>query len=325
MALKRLTLKHYLLFLSFLWLFVAASPHSESVTLALLGDVMLGRGTGMTHPGGAGWAHTLAPLEPALRLADLAVANLESPVTDRPLARGADGEGRPAYDLRAGPESLPALQAAGLDLFSLANNHALDSGPPGLADTRAALVEAGLHALGPGLPPEFIQVNGLRLAFFAFTDWPDLLDVNQATRAVRQAIQAGALAIVSIHWGLEYHPAPNARQRELAQAFSEAGAALVWGHHPHVLQPLAWFQGEALARPTLVAFSLGNAVFDQVSPPDARRSALILVRIDQAGVKSVWAIPFEIYVPDGRLVEASPEAASAILHRLGKLAEGNEP
>jgi poly-gamma-glutamate synthesis protein (capsule biosynthesis protein) len=314
-----LTLKHFLLLLSLLWINVSASPRAETVTLAFLGDIMLGRGIASAHTGNVGWENLLAPLAPALRAADLAAANLESPVTARPLVEGKDGESRPAFDLRAGPEGLAASQAAGLDLLSVANNHALDSGPDGRAETRAALAGAGLRPLGYEAQPTFIQVRGIRLAFFAFTDWPDPLDVNLAAQAIRNACQSGALAIVSVHWGLEYHPAPHTRQRELAQAFSKAGAALVWGHHPHVLQPLEWLPSETLERPTLVAYSLGNAVFDQVAPPDARRSALILVKMDQAGVQSVQAIPFEMDVPGGRLVAARPEAGNAVHHRLGEI------
>jgi len=154
-------------------------------------------------------------------------------------------------------------------------------------------------------------VNGLPLTFLAFDDVSAPLDAGAAVDAIRSARQAGSLVIVSIHWGMEYQGGPSERQQDLAGQFAAAGAALVWGHHPHVLQPVAWIDS------TLVAYSLGNALFDQAGLADSRRSALVLVTLDAGGVTGVQAIPFEIDIQHSLVRSASPAAAASILDRLG--------
>jgi hypothetical protein len=107
-------------------------------TLALVGDVMLGRGVAQALNGD--WEAAFGRVRPWLAQADLAFANLESPLTTAP-------HGGRGYDLRAPPEAVAALDAAGFDIVSLANNHALDAGAVGLAQTLSALDAAGIAGL----------------------------------------------------------------------------------------------------------------------------------------------------------------------------------
>jgi len=120
----------------------------------------------------------------------------------------------------------------------------------------------------------FLDVQGLRVAFLAFTDllnadlnrgpgepWVRPLDLPEAEQAVREARVRADVVVVSLHWGAEYRHEPLARQRQAAAALAEAGASLILGHHPHVLQPVAWVgQGE---RRALVAYSMGNFIANQ--------------------------------------------------------------
>ena len=115
--------------------------------------------------------------------------------------------------------------------------------------------------------------------------------------------------IVSIHWGAEYQSGASQLQKEIATQLAQAGAALIWGHHPHVLQSAEWINdGE-----TLVLYSLGNALFDQYGLADTRRSALALVRLDPNGVVDFNAIPFMIDVPNSRVVEADATSEQVIM------------
>ncbi len=277
-------------------LFVACGGR-PTVTLALLGDLMLGRGVDPQPD-------SLAYLSPDLTSADLALANLESP-----LASGVDQSVNPAlgYNLCASSARADLLPAWGLDLLSLANNHSLDCGPDGPTGTRSSLEAAGITPIGPGVEPVYRKVNGLQLAFLAFDDISSPLDENAAVQAIRSTHAAGALVIVSVHWGAEYQAGASDRQKTLAQEFADAGAALIWGHHPHVLQPAAWI--ETAWGKTLVLYSLGNALFDQGGLDDTRRSALVLLTLDADGVSAVRTLPFEIDVRNGRVVQ--PDAASA--------------
>lgn len=290
----------------------------EAVSLALLGDVMLGRGVraalrqgdSLSQGCAEDWESVLAALSPEISRADLALANLESPLTGAALIPKA------RFDLRAPPAAAQALFAAGLDLLSLANNHSRDAGEAGLVDTKAALESQALGWIEPDTPI-VRTVSGVKLAFLAFSDGPQLLDVDKARQAVLQARESGALPVVSIHWGGEYQVEPDARQRFIAQSLADGGAALIWGHHPHVLQPVEWVQGAGQPARALVAYSLGNALFDQPFPPDAKRSALLLVTLDRSGVVSVEATSFGIDLKKGFVVPAGDKDAEAILKRLG--------
>jgi poly-gamma-glutamate synthesis protein (capsule biosynthesis protein) len=275
---------------------------------------MLGRGV---TPG----EDSLAYLAPYLQSADLALANLESPLTTVPSQTS-------GYNLCASPERVRFLVAAGLDLLSVANNHSLDCGPDGLAETESTLHAAGLTAFGSTDEPVYRTLNGLRLAFLAFEDVSAPLDGEAAAQLIRGAHDSGALVIVSIHWGMEYQGGPSERQRQLAQQFIDAGVILIWGHHPHVLQPAAWIQPPAGSAPssppqgkpaggsTLVLYSLGNALFDQGGLADTRQSALVLVELGENGVQSAHAIPFEIDIQHSRVQAADDQAAQTILEHL---------
>lgn len=269
-----------------------AEAFSRPVSLALLGDVMLGRGV---QPS----AETFAVLEPDLKAADLALANLESPLTVAPVTTASP------YALCAPPERVHSLVSAGFDLLSVANNHALDCGAEGLAETQRTLTAAGLGFLSSG--PVYREINGIQLAFLAFNATAPEFDLETAIQAVRSARETGAIVSVSIHWGVEYQSAASPRQQEIAAQLAAAGADLIWGHHPHVLQPAAWI-GK-----TLVLYSLGNALFDQAGLENTRQSALVLVQLDQTGVVDLRFVPFELNLPQSRLVLARPAAQTIIL------------
>jgi poly-gamma-glutamate capsule biosynthesis protein CapA/YwtB (metallophosphatase superfamily) len=296
-----------------LTLFALSQPQKKpGITLAFLGDVMLGRGVAAAHPVGD-WATALASLKPELSGADLVLANLESPLTTSPSIVPHGG-----YDLRASPSSVQALVAAPIHVLSLANNHRLDGGQAGLDETLEVLNTNGLQALLPGESAWNTTSQGIKLSFLAYDCTSPSFDLDRAKQAITRARSTGAFVIVSLHWGGEYRTAPEPGQIALAQSLVDAGARLVWGHHPHVLQPLAWMDGAAQPQRALVAYSLGNALFDQPSPPDARRGAVLLVVLDEQGIRSVRAVPFEIDTYSGQTKPASPRSVEVICQRLGE-------
>ncbi len=262
------------------------------VELIAAGDVMLGRGV-------ADEPDPLATVAPWLAAADLTLGNLECVI-------GEAGAARPGpYRLRAPVAAAAKLRDAGFDLLGLANNHALDFGPAGLAETAARLQEAGIAPVGVGpdataaARPAIRQINGVRLAFLAFNavsdpeDKPNEAGWIRATWNQTQAVAAIAAArmeadavIVSIHWGYEYDLRPDPAQRDAAQAMLNAGAALVIGHHPHVVQ------GAATGRDGLVAYSLGNLVFDQ-QQDETRYGLALRAFFDADGLRAVQALPVQ--------------------------------
>lgn len=269
---------------------------------------MLGRGVAQALRGD--WEAAFAQVRPWPAEADLAFANLESPLTTAPQL--ADG-----YDLRAPPEAVAALCAAGFDVVSLANNHALDAGAAGLAETMSTLHAAGIKGvLDRGAARNDDFPNAARAAtmslpryqLLAFDDSAVPLDVEAAGQQVAAAAGQGGLVIASIHWGGEYQAAPSLRQQDIAVALSKAGAGLIIGHGPHVLQRVEWVEG------TLVAYSLGNFLFDQSYPVDCRWGVILRVRVQDNRIVAIEPLP--TIIEHGQVRLASPQESSDILARL---------
>jgi len=277
--------------------------------LAATGDIMLGRGVADAHNEG-GWDQVLTALDPFTVVADIRFANLESPLTNAPLV----GE---TLDLRAPPGAAVALQTADFNLVSLANNHSIDAGERGLQDTMQALHSIGAQAVGPSATPVVMMSKGIQLTWFAFDDTDRSLDTNTLREVLHTARRPISLIVVSIHWGSELETAPNERQRALAEALATAGADIILGHHPHVIQPVVWVWGNGRGRPTLVAYSLGNALFDQVSPPGVRYGALMVLKVGSLGVRQVCAVPLQTNPNTLRVEPAGVQAAASVARSLG--------
>ncbi len=262
---------------------IPASEYQPSASLVFLGDVMLGRGVAQAHDAGD-WESVLGSIGPLTRAADLALANLESPFGCDPAV---PSSGRL---LGAPPAAAAALGSAGIDLVSTANNHALDAGSEGRECTRGALSKLGISALDSYSRPVEINFHGLGITFLA----ADLIggappgSAEGLERAVRRAKEAGKIVVVSLHWGMEFQSGHDALQEAIAARLAEAGADILWGHHPHVIQETGWRNG------TLILYSLGNAVFDQQEPASARRGALVWAQVDRSGVRSMMILRFAI-------------------------------
>ncbi|MCS7011856.1 MAG: CapA family protein [Anaerolineales bacterium] len=269
-----------------------------------MGDINLGRGV---KPD----ADSFGFLTSRLLAADLALANLESPLATHP----PEDPRRNNYNLCTSSSSTEHLVKWGLDLLSIANNHRFDCGEDGPSHTASLLTDAGLTPLGLNIEPVIRHINGVKLAFFAFDDVLTPLDAEAATAAIRKAKEDGALVIVSLHWGVEYKVAPTERQQALARQLAQAGATLLWGHHPHVLQRAEWLETEAGR--TLVLYSLGNALFDQGGLEEVRQSVLVLVTLQRGKITTVEAIPFEIDLRHSQVLEPEAVTRLSILQQLG--------
>jgi poly-gamma-glutamate synthesis protein (capsule biosynthesis protein) len=251
---------------------------------------------------GFGWLW--APIADLLRGADVTFANLETPIAPH----GASATR--SFVFNAPPAVVRALGRTGVSLVSVANNHAFDQGRAGFEETLRQLDAAGMRYVGAGSAgresgPVVLEVNGLRLAFLGYSygfnqsgnDCPPrtprcvraaLLDRERAVNDVADAAREADAVIVSIHWGVEYEQQPREADVALARSLVEAGALVVLGHHPHVLQPIELYP-RADGRTGLVAYSLGNFVSNQsrhyvhgVTPPEVgatRDGALLQVEI----------------------------------------------
>jgi poly-gamma-glutamate synthesis protein (capsule biosynthesis protein) len=276
-------------------------PTSARATVRLIfgGDVMLGRG--VARLAAADPPALLAGIRLEIGSADFAIANLESPLTTRP------------HDPASGPNALEAspatarlLAAAGFDAMAMANNHAGDAGLATVADTESALREAGLRGIGWGrstadaFGARVVDVDSVRVALLSVDAtgrgpraagiWPGVAwwDESRVRAAVRDAGARADLVVVGIHGGGEYIPGTDPYLMRLARLLASWGADVVWGAGPHVVQPIHLIQPTGKARPTVVATSLGNLLFDQ-NVPGTRRGALLEVMAARDGVRA-WRV-----------------------------------
>ncbi len=258
-----------------------AAP-SGSVTIAAVGDIMLGHRAG-PYLRRNGPAYPFVHVLPVLREAEVVIGNLECPVS----TRGTAVENK-KFTLRAGPLAVDALKAAGVRVVTLANNHAMDFGPLALRDTLDALGENGILATGAGMDlaearaPAILTVDGIRIAFLAYSLTFPLEFYASPGRPgtapgyeeyvrsdIRKARARADLVVVSFHWGAELMTEAKDYQRNLGHKAIDWGADLVLGHHPHVLQQLEVYRGR------LIAYSLGNFVFGSES--DRTNTSIILL------------------------------------------------
>ena len=269
-------------------------------TLLFVGDVMLSRGVGERMRSEDDWAYPFQQIADTLAAADLTFGNLECPVSD---------VGRNQYHLysfRADPKVIEGLTRACFDVMSLANTHAYDWGAPALLDTQQRLRAAGILPVGAGANdleahyPVLIDCGGVKLAFLAYvnidpkeaTAAPDKpgvawLDPDRVMADIRFARPLADLVIVALHWGVEYAAQPQREQVELARQMIDAGADLVVGGHPHVVQPVEEYHGR------WIAYSLGNFVFDQKSP-GTHRGLMLKVKITGKEISEVIPVPIDI-------------------------------
>jgi poly-gamma-glutamate capsule biosynthesis protein CapA/YwtB (metallophosphatase superfamily) len=268
-------------------------PNPGVVRILLAGDVMLGRGVAPVVENDPWSVFNDAQYE--IRSADIAVANLESPLTTRPHVA------ETPYALEADPSAARLLRSAGFEAMSVANNHAGDAGTAGFEDTLSALERAGITALGAGpdasaaVAPKIVTVSGVRVALLAFDATGQGPSAGEATAGVAtwnaaaaKAAVTGArassdLVVVGLHGGIEYSSVPDPYILGIARLLAGWGADVVWASGPHVVQPVRTMSATGTERPTVVATSLGNLLFDQTQP-GTTNGAVLEVFADRAGV-----------------------------------------
>ena len=269
------------------------------------GDVMLGRRIAprvRERP-----SSVFRGVESAFDKADIVMVNLECTIS----TRGTPWQKQ--FRFRAPPVAAKVLHDAGVDIVSQANNHAVDYGWNAFADAQSYLAAQGVQVIGAGADkdlahlPVVIDRNGLRVAFLGYLgvftgqrgwsayDWEATDDhpglalarLREISHDVRRAKELADVVVVYYHAGVEMDTTPTQFERNIARVALDAGASLVVGAHPHVLQTTSR-QGH-----TLVAYSMGNFVFD-MNGAGQTDSAILDVRLSAQGVESARAIPLVI-------------------------------
>jgi poly-gamma-glutamate capsule biosynthesis protein CapA/YwtB (metallophosphatase superfamily) len=275
-----------------------AAAHDE-VRLLFGGDVMLGR-TVKEYIEKVGPDYPLAPLAPLLRQADLVTVNLECAIT----AGAHKWTGAPkAFYFCAPLQAAETLRDAGVGVVSLANNHTLDCGVEGLADTLRALGAAGVQYTGAGanIPlatrPAIVERKGISFGMVAFCDHqadfaagerrPGIAFVDLEDEAAALAVFAAALAplrtagvdwpILSLHWGPNMVRRPSAAFRRLAHGAIDMGWKILFGHSAHV------FHGIEVRNGCPIIYAAGDLVDDYYVDPVLRNDLQLLFELELHG------------------------------------------
>src|SRR5690625_252723 len=253
------------------------SARSGSVTLTAVGDILLhGRVYGgLNKKSGYKFSEQLANVEGLLGKTDITVANLESIIAGNEI-------GLSAFPKFNAPVEIGyKLKDMGVDIVTIANNHVLDRGEEGLLKSIENIEKIGLEYDGAYKSSEdsdrlrVIEKNGLKVAFVSYTrgtngikmpkgkhylvnSLPKTTPLKMAKKLLKiKKDNLADIIIVNLHFGEEYHLNPSSKQKELVATLSDAGADVIIGHHPHVIQPPEWIENSQGMK-TLVAYSLGN-------------------------------------------------------------------
>lgn len=240
--------------------------------------------------------YPLQKVAPLMQSADAAFANFENP---------AAAAGRWTGAFKASPTFADALRWAGIDVVSVANNHAFDDGEEGLEETTRNLWRAGVGYVGGGRDledarrPFVLERKGLKIAFLGYTQFvnggPDAFAnagksgvVPLDPRIIKEDIQRVRkdvdYVVVSFHWGTENHQETEPAQREFAHAVIDAGADIILGHHPHVPRGVEVYNGK------VIVYSFGNLIFGH-SHAYWMDNYLARFTLDRKGIKQVELVP----------------------------------
>lgn len=280
---------------------IELTKKNQPIVLLFVGDIMLDRGVGRQIKINNDAVYPFRFVAEEISKADLAFGNLESPISSRGRNQGS------IYSFRADPMVVEGLKFAGFDVLSLANNHIWDWGREALEDTVALLEEANISPVGAGRnaleanKPVIREIKNKKIAFLAYTDlYPKGLwatdyipgishsDLDEVVSRIKNLKPKVDLVVVSMHWGDEYKTQANEEQKFIGRRLIDAGADLVIGHHPHVVQEIEYYKDG------IIVYSLGNFIFDQNFSEETMTGLALQVEIGDKNI--LKAIPIQVKI-----------------------------
>ncbi|MBU1159765.1 CapA family protein [Patescibacteria group bacterium] len=279
--------------------FKKARVCDEEIVLGFTGDIMLNRGVEnvIKKYGNNDFSFPFKFVSEKLNEFDLLFGNLEGPISDKGEDLGS------SYSFRMDTRVASALNSAGFDIVSLANNHIGDWGQEAMIDTLSWLKKENIAGVGLGLNEaeaynyKILETKGIEIAFLAFSDFGNnyleakgdnsgiaIINSEKMKTAVKKAEENSDLVVVSLHFGNEYEIEPNYSQKNISRQAIDWGANLVVGHHPHILQPIEKYKNG------YIAYSLGNFVFDQDFAKETNHGGILKVIIKDKEISEVSLI-----------------------------------
>ncbi len=267
----------------------------KETSLIFVGDIMLSRQIGKIMERENNWFLPFELVAEELKSADIVFGNLESVISDK----GSD-LGR-TYSFRADPKTMQGLLYSNFSIVSVANNHSFDWGDSAFLDSIERLKKNNILPVGGGVSredsrqPVFIEKNGTKFAFLAYSEFAETFTGKSFTASIKEeylkediqkAKTAGShIVIVSFHWGEEYKTSSNDFQKHFGRKAIDFGADLVIGHHPHSVQEIENYKNG------IIAYSLGNFVFDQNFSEETREGLVLKVLVRDKKVSQATSIP----------------------------------
>jgi poly-gamma-glutamate synthesis protein (capsule biosynthesis protein) len=229
----------------------------KSVSILNFGDVMFDRGVRniIENRGRDPFEYIKKDID-TLKKFDVVVANLEGPIVemDRSLCQ------EKAYNFQFSSNTPEILKSIDVNMVSIANNHSYDCYKVGFDSTKSYLEKAGIDYMGDSeVEKSFVikEVNGKKVAFVGIDETVQAIPVSKFYPLIERLSSENDFVVVNIHWGKEYELLESETQNGIAHQLIDRGADVIFGHHPHVIQPIEIYKNKA------IFYSLGNFVFDQ--------------------------------------------------------------
>ncbi len=265
-----------------------AIPADRRRTVIATGDVLTARSVNSKIVAANDFTRVFAKTADTLKKADLTLINLETPlIANCPLTN----EGM----LFCGDtRNVQGLVFAGVDIASLANNHAGNHGLAGTQETAKVLTEAGISPIGTTESgPVYKEIRGVTFAFLGYNDIGSqagvaAADHDRVVGQIQEAKTKADIVIVMFHWGVEYTTQPTDRQRELARLAIDSGADIIVSNHPHWIQPLEFYKGKP------IAYALGNFIFDQTWSTKTQEGVVAQFTFDDKKLADIEFLPVSI-------------------------------
>ncbi len=271
-----------------------SESHESPITLLAFGDMMLDRHV-RTLMDKHGLDYPFEKIRDELAGIDFVFVNFEGPIKEFEVPT------QKSISFRFKPDVVWAVKNAGINIVSIANNHSLDQGWAGRDDTMKFLKQAGIRYFGhPKNSAEgntHIELIGDKtIAFVGFDDTIFPIDPAYAQNMIEELSLITDYIVVSVHWGREYIHQPTERKKMLGHTFIDAGADVVLGHHPHVVQTMEIYRGKP------IFYSLGNFIFDQYFSQDTQEGLGVALIINEDELE-FHLLPYTIDVSQPELME----------------------
>ncbi len=299
-------------------------PQPVHYTLSFAGDCTLASDEGVSgkgsfaHTVGSNYAYPFADVKHIFEADDCTFVNLECVLSNR--GKAVDKQ----FTFRGSPEYINILTQGSVEFASVVNNHVMDYGKDAYDDTLALLDGAGIQYAENKSTTVFTTESGLKIGVLGLMDPNTTTNIKTWIRELRS--QGAEIVVVAVHWGREYWYKPNSTQKTIAHYAIDGGADIVFGTHPHVLQPIEQYKDG------YIFYSLGNFSFGGNRNPADKDTAILqvdiireldgTVRMGEVNIVACYVSGILTYGNDYQPVPMDPEKDQAAIERVHKKLDG---